>query len=101
VGKEKLGKLGKNIIEKFMFDNKNREILLLEKEKNISEDKRSKPDLKLNKWKFNNHICREFDKFKIDDAYFFKKYAKPEYLIKDPFKIPKRDGDYFDKPKVV
>ncbi len=101
VGKEKLGKLGKDIIEKFIIDNKKREKLLFEKEKNLNEDKRSKPNLKLNKWKFNDHICRDFDQFKIDDVYFFKKETKPEYLIKAPFKIPKRDGDYFDKPKVV
>ena len=34
VGKEKLGKLGKDIIEKFIIDNKKREKLLFEKEKN-------------------------------------------------------------------
>ncbi len=35
----------------------------------------------------------------IDEVYYFKKYPKPSYFLKDSFKIPKRDGDYFEKLK--
>ena len=90
--------MGKDIIGKFIDDNQHRERLLLQKEEDMYQYKRGKHELELNKWKFNNYHTRELEKFKIDDVYFFKKDAKPNYLIKNAFKIPKRDGDYFEKP---
>jgi hypothetical protein len=98
VGNEKLGTLGRNIIEKFITENKTMEKLLTQKEEDLYNFKRTKPELTLNSWKFNNHYSKELGKFKIDDVYFFKKEPKPNYLIKTPFKIPKKDGDYFEKP---
>ena len=93
----KLSQLGQNIITKFINDNKEKEKLLLEKEEDIYNFKRSKHDLDLNKWKYNNHYGKDFEKMKIDKVHYFKKDTKPNYLLKDPFRIPKRDGDYFEK----
>ncbi len=63
--------------------------------------KKSKHELESNKWKFNNFIGREFEKFKADEVYFFKKEIKPAYVINEPFKYPKKNGDLFEKPKFL
>ncbi len=51
--------------------------------------------MQLNKWKFNSFDTRDFEKFKIDEFILYKKDPKPEFLIKLPFRIPKKDGDLF------
>lgn len=94
-----LSELGNSIISKFIKDNEEKERLLLQKEEDIEKYKKSKHELDLNKWKYNNKFSKDFDKVKIDTVYYFKKDPKPNYLIKDPFKIPKKDGDYFEKFK--
>jgi len=88
-----------NIINNFINDNKKKEELIKQKEQDIENYKKSRPSPVLNKWKFNDFYSKEFEKLKVDDAYYFKQDPKPNYFIKQPFKIPKKDGDYFEKPK--
>lgn len=95
----KLSELGKNIITRFIKENQEQERLLKEKEEDLENYRKSKHELDLNKWKYNDHHGKEFEKMKIDEVYYFKKDPKPKYFIKDPFKIPKRDGDYFERLK--
>ena len=71
------------------------------KEKNRDElfkYKKSKPPLKLNPWKFSNHVIEEFSRPKIDEVYTPKDKIKPKYQYTvDPFRRPGDYGDYFDK----
>jgi len=91
--------LGQSIINKFINDNQEREKLLKQKEEDIENYKKSKHELELNKWKYNDFYGKELEKIKIDEVYYFKKDPKPVYFLKEPFKIPKRDGEYFEKLK--
>jgi hypothetical protein len=95
----KLSGLGKSIIDRFINENQERERLLKQKEQDIEDYRKSKHELDLNKWKYNDYYGKEFEKMKIDEVYYFKKNLKPNYFIKDSFKIPKRDGNYFEKLK--
>lgn len=98
-GSEKLGKLGKIIIGKFIQENQERERLFSQKEKDLILNRRNRNSLDLNKWKFNSHQNGEFEKLKIDENIFIRKSPKPKYLIKSPFKNPKIEGDYFAQIK--
>jgi len=89
---------GKNLMSKFMNNNKKMENALRNNENNFFIYTHSKPPLELNKWKFSNHIIYEFSTPKLDKVYSFRveKKPQPNYLTK-PFRRPKIDGDYFDK----
>jgi hypothetical protein len=93
---EKLGKLGKMIIGKFIDENKEREKLYSQKEKEIIEYKKSRRNMDMNKWRYSSHNSGYFENLKIDEVLYFKKEPKPDYLIKSPFKIPKKEGYYFN-----
>ena len=85
------------IIGKFLDENKERERLYSQKEKEILEYKKSRSNIDENKWRYNSHNSGYFENLKIDEVLYFKKESKPEYLIKLPFKIPRKEGDYFNK----
>ncbi len=97
-----MGNLGRSIIEKFVSDNKIRETKLLSKEEEIEKFRVSKPTPQFNPWKFSNHIIEEFSKFPADKIHSYKKYPKEKFLITEPFRIPKKEGDYFEsKLKII
>ena len=93
-----LSKKGKRMITKFIENNKKKEKQLKLIENDFFKYMHSKPPLKLNNWKFSNHIIKEFSTPKLDKIYSFTVETKPEvkYMTK-PFKRPKIYGDYFDK----
>ena len=79
-------------------ENKKVEKALIENENNFFEYLHSKPPLDLNKWKFSNHIIKQFSVPELDKIYSFRTDAppKPKYMTK-PFRRPKIYGDYFYK----
>jgi hypothetical protein len=89
---------GKNLMSKFMNNNKKMENDLRNNENNFFIYTHSKPPLELNKWKFSNHIIKQFSVPELDKIYSFKTDAPPEpkYMTK-PFRRPKIYGDFFDK----
>ena len=93
-----LTNVGKKMITQFTQENKKVENALLTNEKNFFAYLHSKPPLELNKWKFSNHIIKQFSVPELDKIYSFRadKPPKPKYMTK-PFKRPKIYGDYFDK----
>lgn len=80
-----------------MKENKQKETLLKEKEEEVYKYKHSRPPLNLNTWKFSNHVIEEFSAPPGDKTHLFRKEKKPTYLINEPFRRPKRDGDHFQK----
>ena len=69
-----------------------------EEEERLYKYKHSKPPLKLNTWKYSNHVIEEFSRPKIDEEYTPKDVIKPKYQYTvDPFRRPGDYGDYFDK----
>ena len=93
-----LTNVGKKMISQFIQENKKIEKALIENENNFFEYLHSKPPLELNKWKFSNHIIKQFSVPELDKIYSFKadKQPKPKYITK-PFRRPRIYGDYFDK----
>jgi len=91
----KFGKFGTKLMETFINQFKKTEEKLKQKDEMIFKYKRSKPPLQLNPWKPSNHVREEFTKFKADDVYTFRTEPKKKYLVTEPFRIPKKDGDYF------
>ena len=93
-----LAPYGQNLIKVFINENEKRE-----KEQRLEEEKlfiykHSKPPLKLNKWKFSNHVIEEFSRPKADEIYGYREKKKPKYdYTVEPFRRPKEQGDYFDK----
>lgn len=96
-GTNNLSQLGKKIIETFINDNKEKLQKLKEKEEEIYRIKHSKPPLQLNPWKPYNKIKGEFGQYPIDQVHSFRKERKKKFLIEEPFRIPKKDGEYFEK----
>lgn len=90
-----LGPYGDKLIGKFIKENQQREKDLREREKNLWEYKHSKPPISYNPWKPSNHIIEEFMVFPADKIHAFKPEQKKKFLNQDPFRIPKKDGDYF------
>ena len=86
---------GDDLINKFKKDNKKLTKKLKSNEGLLWEYRHSKPDVKFNKWKPFNHVQEYFSTYPIDIVYSFKKEIKKEPLVKEPFKVPKKDGDYF------
>ena len=91
----KFGKFGTKLMETFINQNKKMEEKLKKKDEMIFKYKRSKPPVQLNPWKPTNHVREEFTKFKADDVHNFRPEPKKKYLITEPFRIPKKVGDYF------
>ena len=89
---------GKKMITQFIQENKKVENALITNENNFFNYLHSKPPLDLNKWKFSNHIIKQFSVPELDKIYSFRtdKPPKPKYMTK-PFGRPKIYGDYFDK----
>ena len=89
---------GKRMITQFIKENKKVEKALITNENNFFAYLHSKPPLELNKWKFSNHIIKQFNVPELDKIYSFRtdKPPKPKYMTK-PFRRPKIYGDYFDK----
>ena len=81
-----------------MKKNKNKENILKENDNNVFKYMHSKPPLLLNKWKYSNHIIKNFSVPHVDKVYSFRvdKRPEPSYIAK-PFRRPKDNGDYFDK----
>lgn len=81
-----------------MEQHKNTEDKLSEEEERTYIYKHSKPPLKLNPWKFSNHVIGEFSRPPIDQKREIREFVKPrpQYMV-DPFRRPKDIGDYFDK----
>ena len=89
---------GKNIIKTFINQSNKGEQRKRDEEERIFKYKHSKPPLRLNPWKFSNHVIEEFSRPKIDEIYKPKEQIKPKYLYTvDPFRRPGDHGDYFDK----
>jgi hypothetical protein len=93
----KLSELGRSIVSKFVKENQEKESQLKKKEEDIVAYKYSKPPPKYNPWKFSNHIINEFSTPTGDKIHSFKTEPKRKFLIQEPFKIPKRTGDNFEK----
>ena len=95
---EKLTKTGKKTLNIFIDENEKLEKYLRDKEKALFEYYHSKPPLKLNTWKFSNHIMTEFSPFKADLVHSFIRQKKPKPLyMTDVYRIPKKEGGLFDK----
>ena len=88
---------GKRMITQFIKENKKVENALITNENNFFSYLHSKPPLELNKWKFSNHIIKQFSVPELDKVYSFRieKPIKPKYMTK-PFRRPKIYCDYFD-----
>jgi hypothetical protein len=92
-----LSKLGKKIISSFVKDNEFREKLIKEKEEEMYKYKHSKPPVQLNSWKCSSHIIEEFSRPPGDKIHSFKKEKKKKFLNNNAFKVPKKEGEYFEK----
>jgi hypothetical protein len=92
-----LSNLGQTIITRFVKENEVKEQKLKDREHEIDSIRHSKPLPEYNPWKFSNHIIKEFSVAPADKVHSFKKEKKPKFLITDPFRRPKRDGDYIEK----
>jgi len=56
----------------------------------------SKPLPELNPWKYGLHQFGELTPVEYDKLYGFKKEIPKEFYIKGKFRIPKKEGDYFN-----
>lgn len=97
-----LSSLGEKIINHFKKDNQQREEYFKMKEKELWDIKHSKQSVELKKdnsrrWIYTNKSTGEFNPLSIDSAICIKKPPRPKYVIKVPYLIPKKDGDYFEK----
>jgi hypothetical protein len=70
---------------------------MISQEQEIEKYRKSKPDPFLNPWKFSNHVMGEFSMIPADKVHSFIKEKKPKCLIEDPFKIPSKYGNYFER----
>jgi hypothetical protein len=94
---QNLTKPGKKMIKTFILQHDKSE------QKDRDEDERlykyihSKHPIKLNPWKFSNHVIEEFCRTPVDKVYSFSHLMEPtpKYMTK-PFRRPKIYGDYFD-----
>ena len=117
--KYNLGKSGKNIINKFIQQNINKENLLRKNEMDYENYKHSKHEPFINPWYPFNHIIGEFSIYKDDENYYknslknkrtsysnslnrnLSEYyetvqkKKKNYNNEEPFYPPRKIGDYF------
>ena len=93
-----LAPFGKNLIRVFINENDKREQNQRLEEEKLYLYKHSKRPLKLNPWKFSNHVIEEFSRPKADEIYGYREKKKTKYAYTvEPFRRPKEQGDYFDK----
>lgn len=98
-----LSPLGEKIIAHFKKDNQQREEYLKKKEKELWDFKHSKSSIELRRnnskrWIYTNKSSGgEFNPLSIDNIVSIKKPPRPKYVIKVPYRIPKKEGDYFEK----
>ena len=92
-----MGKLGREVISKFIKDNQKIQRQMAKTEEEVYKYYHNKPPLRLNPWKFSNHIIKEFSIYPGDQIHSFRKEKpiKPSYMV-EPFRRPKDNGDYFD-----
>ena len=121
--KRGLSSSGKNLIEKFILQNKFKSDIMKQREEELYKalhsklPKRASVDYKhidsfnLNKskgdefkirkralWKYGYYNKNEFGPLLIDKEYIFDKPKNKKYGINQPpFRRPKEEGDYFDK----
>ena len=89
---------GKKMIRTFIGQYVKTEQKIRDDEEKLFKYKHSKPPLKLNQWKYSNHIIKEFSRPKIDEIYTPRDEIKPKYQYTvEPFRRPGDNGDYFDK----
>jgi len=89
---------GKKMIRTFIGQYAKTEQKIRDDEEKLFKYKHSKPPLKLNQWKYSNHIIKEFSRPKIDEIYTPRDEIKPKYQYTvEPFRRPGDYGDYFDK----
>ena len=92
----KLSSLGQKMINKFKRENSMREKIMKTKEEELWEYRHSKPPLCLNPWKPANHVITEFSILPADKVHsFIVEKKNNNFLVQEPFRIPKKDGDYF------
>ena len=92
------GRNGKRIFLKSLKDIEEREKIIKEKENFIYNYYHSRQPVKINPWKFSNHIIKEFSISPVDKVHSFSHpmEPKPKYL-NSPFRRPKENGDYFNR----
>ena len=92
----KLSSFGQKKINRFKRENSMREKIMKTKEEELLEYRHSKPSLCLNPWKPANHVITEFSILPADKVHSFRvETKKKDFLVQEPFRIPKKDGDYF------
>ncbi len=93
-----LTKPGKKIIRTFIGQFEKTEQKRRDDEEKLFKYKHSRPPVKLNPWKYSNHVIKEFSTPKIDEVYTPREEIKPKYAYTvEPFRRPGDHGDYFDK----
>ena len=93
-----LAPFGKKLIKIFINENDKREQNKRLEEEKLYLYKHSKKPLKLNPWKFSNHVIEEFSRPKADEIHGYREKKKTKYAYTvDPFRRPKDQGDLFDK----
>ena len=121
--KRGLSSSGKNLIEKFILQNKFKSDIMKQREEELYKALHSKlpkrasvdykhidsfnlnkskgDELKIRKralWKYGYYNKNEFGPLLIDKEYIFDKPKSKKYEINQPpFRRPKEEGDYFDK----
>ena len=89
---------GKKMMRTFISQFERTEQKIRDDEKKLFKYKHSKPPLKLNPWKYSNHVINEFSRPKIDEVYTPREEIRPKYTYTvEPFRRPGDHGDYFDK----
>ena len=92
----KLSSLGQKMINRFKKENSMREKIMRTKEEEFWEYRHSKPPLCLNPWKPANHVITEFSILPANKVHsFIVEKKNKNFLVQEPFRIPKKDGDYF------
>lgn len=101
--KGNLSNYGRTIISKFIQQNRVRKKFyqqVIEEQKVLENQlvekyRRSKPPIEVNPWKFSLHRKGYFEEPTFDRLHSFKEELPREFLIKEKFKVPKKDGGYF------
>ena len=94
----KLSSLGQKMINRFKREHmrKIKRKKKKTKEEELLEYRHSKPPLCLNPWKPANHVITEFSILPADKVHsFIVEKKNKNFLVQEPFRIPKKDGDYF------
>ena len=93
-----LTRFGKKMITKFITSNEKRKNEYEKKEIDLYTYLHSKRNLALDQWKYFYKGHDEFSKVKYDLIKSYKLPKKRQHTLNnEPFKVPKINGDYFDK----